>query len=97
VSLSSISIYYHETTIHTQANYGGAFHNDAKERKAQAEAEYKGAGSKAGIEVWRIENFGVKELQPPFGQFFERDSYIVLSTTEKEEGGKKLYNLHFWL
>jgi hypothetical protein len=47
--------------------------------------------------VWRIENFGVKELQPPFGQFFEGDSYIILSTTEEEEGGKKSWDLHFWL
>jgi hypothetical protein len=79
------------------ANYGGEAHEDAKERKARAELEFKGAGSKTGILVWRVENFGVKLQNPPHGEFFEGDSYIVLSTTEEQEGGKKSYALHFWL
>lgn len=81
------------------AAYGGQDHKDAKMKKAQAEKEYKGAGRVEGIEIWRIENFGVKRIDRAlYGKFFGGDSYIVLNSYRKSNDSKKLdYNVHFWL
>ena len=80
------------------ANYGGKDHQNAKEKKAQAELEYKGAGAVVGVEVWRVENFGVKKLAKELhGTFFKGDAYIILNTY-KDTGSEALkYNVHFWL
>lgn len=69
-------------------------------RKAAAscEEEFEGAGSKAGIEIWRIENFGVKRWpESQNGRFYNGDSYIVLNTYKKEGSDTLHYNVHFWL
>lgn len=54
-----------------------------------------GAGSKVGLELWRIENLGLNKLDKIDGKFHTGDAYILLSTTEKH--GKLVYNLHYWL
>jgi gelsolin len=81
------------------AAYGGQDHKDSKLKKAQGEKEYKGAGKAEGIEIWRIENFGVKRIKKNlYGKFFSGDSYIVLNSYRKSSDSKKLdYNVHFWL
>jgi hypothetical protein len=82
------------------ANYGGKDHQDLKLAKAQAEKEYEGAGSVEGLEIWRVENFGVKKItdRKLHGKFFGGDSYIVLNSYRKSSDSKKLdYNVHFWL
>lgn len=82
------------------AAYGGQDHKDAKMKKAQAEKAYRGAGATEGIEVWRVENFGVKKITDAklHGKFFGGDSYIVLNSYRKTSESKKLdYNVHFWL
>jgi len=80
------------------ANYGSKDHQDAKEKKAHAELEYKGAGAVVGTEIWRIEHFGVKKLlKEQHGTFFKGDAYIILNTYKPAGTQKKLYNVHFWL
>jgi hypothetical protein len=80
------------------ANYGSQMHTDAKLAKAQAELEFKGAGAAEGIEVWRVENFGVKKWpRDQYGSFFDGDSYIVLNTYKLPGKIALAYNVHFWL
>lgn len=79
-------------------NYGGQDHKDAKKLKAESEVEFKGAGAAVGVEVWRIENFGVKKYdQKMHGQFFTGDSYIVLNTYKNSGENTLRFNAHFWL
>lgn len=62
------------------------------------ETEWKGAGAKAGVEVWRVEKLAVRRQTPTeFGHFYSGDSYIVLNTYQKPGSPALLYNLHFWL
>ncbi|XP_075257866.1 gelsolin-like protein 1 [Convolutriloba macropyga] len=61
------------------------------------EKAFVDAGKKEGMEIWRIEK---KEVKPwpkeRYGEFFNGDSYIVLST-KKEKSGRLEYDLHFWI
>jgi len=71
---------------------------DDEKVKAEIAKVWKQAGSKVGLEVWRIENFKVVP-QPPstFGSFYSGDSYIVLHTFTRP-GRKALeWDVHFWL
>jgi hypothetical protein len=56
-----------------------------------------GAGSKPGLEIWRIEN---KKPAPwpaeKFGKFYSGDSYLILNTTVSKSG-KFEWDLFFWL
>jgi len=80
------------------ANLGSKEEKDAKLKAAQSEAEWKGAGSKIGIEVWHIEKFHVKKQPENGGTFFEGDSYIVLHTFKKDEKSAALsQDIFFWL
>lgn len=94
------------------AGIGSAENRGLRKAAAGSDAEFRGAGSKVGLEVWRVENkrtdadtpdFGVKRLDhDDVGQFFMGDSYIVLNTYKaKDESGKatdKLaWDVHFWL
>ncbi|PKI54831.1 hypothetical protein CRG98_024782 [Punica granatum] len=58
---------------------------------------FRGAGQKAGIEIWRIENFKPVEVpQSSHGKFFTGDSYIVLKTTALKSGASR-HDIHYWL
>ncbi|KAK6634145.1 hypothetical protein RUM44_004753 [Polyplax serrata] len=64
--------------------------------RQQAAHVFANAGKKAGLEIWRIENFApVPVERSQHGKFYEGDSYIVLNT--KERGGKLSWDIHFWL
>jgi len=79
------------------ANYGSKEHHEMKKHAAEHEEAWKGAGSEAGIRVWRIEKFKVKDWpKDKYGEFFGGDSYIVLHTKINDEG-KKTYDVFFWL
>ncbi|XP_041997138.1 villin-4-like [Salvia splendens] len=57
----------------------------------------QGAGHKAGIEIWRIENFHpVAVSQSSHGKFFTGDSYVILKTTALKSGALR-HDLHYWL
>ncbi|XP_013883599.1 gelsolin [Austrofundulus limnaeus] len=58
--------------------------------------EFKRAGKKAGLQVWRVEKM---ELVPVpenmYGQFYTGDAYLVLNTTSNRKGAMQ-YDLHYW-
>ncbi|XP_057770352.1 villin-2-like [Salvia miltiorrhiza] len=61
------------------------------------EPAFQGVGQKAGLEIWRIENFQPVPLpKPDYGKFYSGDSYIVLQTIAGRGGGYH-YDVHFWL
>ncbi|XP_047330593.1 villin-4-like [Impatiens glandulifera] len=58
---------------------------------------FQGTGQKAGIEIWRIENFcPVLVPKSSHGRFFTGDSYIILKTTGLKSGTLR-QDIHFWL
>jgi len=93
------------------ANYGSKEHKDARKAAAASDKEFKGAGEKVGLEIWRVENrrtkadtpdFGVKRWpKEDYGNFFSGDSYLVLNTykvkVEGKETDKLAWDVHFWL
>ena len=59
---------------------------------------FAGAGSRPGVEAWRIEKMKPVKQPPGFelgGKFHVGDSYIVLHTFELK--GAVAYNAHFWI
>jgi len=98
------------------ANYGGKEMRDLRKAAAATDSQIKNAGKKVGLEVWRVENkrtesdtpdFGIRRIgtdkdDPPIGEFYSGDSYIILNTYHPTQDGKvqkdKLaWDLHFWL
>ncbi|XP_061990495.1 villin-4 isoform X1 [Rosa rugosa] len=58
---------------------------------------FHGAGQKAGLEIWRIENFRpVIVPQSSHGKFFMGDSYVILKTTASKSGALR-HDIHYWL
>ncbi|CAD5168600.1 unnamed protein product [Musa acuminata subsp. malaccensis] len=58
---------------------------------------FQGAGQKAGLEIWRIENFcPVPVPSSSHGKFFTGDSYIILKTTALKSGALR-HDIHYWL
>ncbi|KAL2465807.1 Villin-4 [Abeliophyllum distichum] len=58
---------------------------------------FHGAGQKAGIEIWRIENFKpVAVAKTSHGKFFTGDSYVILKTTALKSGALH-HDIHYWL
>jgi len=56
------------------------------------------AGSKPGMEIWRIEKLNPVPVDPKtYGSFFSGDCYLVLHTYKKSEVSNKLdADLYFW-
>lgn len=79
------------------ANLGGELERNCKETSAACEEEWAKTGKEAGLLIWRIENFKVVEWpRERYGEFFDGDSYIVLSTKGSPDTGFT-YDVHFWL
>ncbi|KAL9224110.1 hypothetical protein vseg_000179 [Gypsophila vaccaria] len=58
---------------------------------------FQGAGQKAGLEIWRIENFRPARVpDSSHGKFYTGDSYIVLKTTALKSGALR-HDIHYWL
>ncbi|XP_057545488.1 villin-4-like [Amaranthus tricolor] len=58
---------------------------------------FQGAGQKAGLEIWRIENFRpVRVPNSSYGKFYTGDSYIILKTTTLKSGALR-QDIHYWL
>ncbi|KAK9697533.1 hypothetical protein RND81_08G043900 [Saponaria officinalis] len=61
------------------------------------DAAFQGAGQKAGLEIWRIENFRPARIpDSSHGKFYIGDSYIVLKTTALKSGALR-HDIHYWL
>jgi len=58
---------------------------------------FKGAGQKAGIEIWHIENFHPVTISKAFyGKFFMKDAYIILKTSALKSGALR-HDIHYWI
>ncbi|CAI0555837.1 unnamed protein product [Linum tenue] len=58
---------------------------------------FQGAGQKAGLEIWRIENFNPVAIpKASYGKFLMGDSYIILKTTALKSGALR-QDIHYWL
>ncbi|XP_020265877.1 villin-5-like isoform X2 [Asparagus officinalis] len=61
------------------------------------DSAFQGAGQKAGMEIWRIENFQpVPVPKSSYGKFFTGDSYVILKTTALKNGAFH-HDIHYWL
>ncbi|XP_074273714.1 villin-4-like [Silene latifolia] len=61
------------------------------------DAAFQGSGQKAGLEIWRIENFRPARVpDSSHGKFYMGDSYIVLKTTALKSGALR-HDIHYWL
>jgi len=78
---------------------GSRADKDLRKAAAETAEEWKGAGAKEGIEIWRIEKMKVVHWpKNQYGTFFDGDSFIVLhGYYNPETPTKLLYNVHFWL
>ncbi|XP_051150552.1 villin-4-like isoform X1 [Andrographis paniculata] len=65
--------------------------------KKDLDPAFQGVGQKAGLEIWRIENFNPVPIpESSHGKFFTGDSYIVLKTTALKSGAFR-HDIHYWL
>ena len=52
---------------------------EVREHAGDHESAWESAGQEPGLDIWRIEQFQVKEWpKEHYGYFFDGDSYIVL-------------------
>jgi len=81
------------------AGLGSKADKDLRRAAAETAEEWKGAGGKEGIEIWRIEKLKVVHWpKNQYGTFFDGDSFIILHGYHNAEQPEKiLYNVHFWL
>ena len=83
------------------ALFGSDIEKKCKEAAADGEPQWKGAGAKVGLQVWRIEQFRVRPWPAKkYGKFHRGDSYIVLHTYVKDPAvnpDKLAWDLHFWI
>ncbi|XP_047542944.1 actin depolymerising venom protein gelsolin 1-like [Vanessa atalanta] len=65
--------------------------------KARTHPAFASAGQRAGLELWRIENFDpVAVPQKDVGKFYKGDSYIVLKTTSDKRNNLS-WDIHYWI
>ncbi|KAI1793348.1 fragmin60 [Ganoderma leucocontextum] len=78
---------------------GSDLEKEVREHAGDKEAAWQSAGQEPGLQIWRIEQFHVKEWpKSRYGHFYDGDSYIVLHTFKKDPDNEQLsYDLHFWL
>ncbi|KAK6314818.1 hypothetical protein J4Q44_G00143470 [Coregonus suidteri] len=58
--------------------------------------EFKRAGKKPGLQVWRVESLDLVAVPESLhGGFYSGDAYLVLNTI-KQRSGHLQYDLHFW-
>lgn len=81
------------------AGLGTPLEEAVRRAAAECEDEWKKAGKKEGIEIWRIEQFKVVPWpKKKYGKFFSGDSYIVLHTFKSRNGqGALAWDVHFWI
>ncbi|XP_053380634.1 gelsolin-like protein 2 [Mercenaria mercenaria] len=80
------------------ALFGSDTEKDIKKASAEMEPAWKNAGTKPGLQIWRIVKFKVTHWPvPDYGKFFDGDSYIILNTYKEEDSDQLLYDVHFWI
>uniref|UniRef100_A0A8C9Y879 Gelsolin n=1 Tax=Sander lucioperca TaxID=283035 RepID=A0A8C9Y879_SANLU len=59
--------------------------------------EFEGAGQRAGLQVWRVENMDLVPVPAALhGGFYSGDAYLVLHSMENGRGALQ-HHLHYWL
>jgi len=80
------------------ALFGSDTEKQVKKESAEAEPAWKQAGSKVGLQIWRINKFKVESwIREDYGKFYSGDSYIVLNTYNEEDSDELQYDVHFWI
>ena len=83
------------------ANFGTEIEKKVKQAAADGEPQWNDAGLKVGLQIWRIEQFKVKDWpKSKYGKFHKGDSYIILNTYVKNpevNPDKLAYDVHFWI
>jgi len=83
------------------ALFGSDIEKKVKAAAADGEPQWDGAGLKPGLQIWRIEQFKVKQwAKSKYGQFHKGDSYIILNTYVKDPAvnpDKLAWDIHFWI
>lgn len=84
-------------------NIGGIGSDEDKElreKAAESEVEFEGAGQQPGIEIWRVEKFTpnkVEDVRAENLQLYSGDCYIVLKTTKRDDSDALDWKLHYWI
>jgi len=81
------------------ALFGSAQDKQVKKESANTEPAWKNAGTKLGLQIWRIVKFKVTSWpEQDYGKFFSGDSYIILNTYNATPGSNEFeYDVHFWI
>lgn len=80
------------------AMFGSDTERQVKKDSAMTEKAWKNAGSKVGLQIWRIVKFQVTHWpKEDYGKFYNGDSYIILNTYKDDEGEQLLFDVHFWI
>ena len=80
------------------ALFGSETDRNVKEAAAATEEAWVGAGSKVGLEIWRINKFKVERWpKENYGKFFSGDSYIIMNTFIRPDEEDFEFDLHFWI
>lgn len=81
------------------ALFGSDLDKQVKKESAEQEPAWKNAGTKVGLQIWRIVNFEVTHWdKKDYGKFYNGDSYIILNTYHPSPDSEELeHDLHFWI
>ncbi|XP_052781812.1 gelsolin-like protein 1 [Mya arenaria] len=80
------------------ALFGSDLERQVKKASALGEPAWKEAGTKPGLQIWRIVKFQVTEWpKEDYGKFFNGDSYIILNTYTEGGSADLKYDVHFWI
>lgn len=81
------------------ALFGSDTDKRVKKESSMHELAWKNAGTKVGLQIWRIVKFKVTDWpQGEYGKFYTGDSYIILNTYKPNPNGNELaYDVHFWI
>jgi len=80
------------------ALFGSDVEKKLKRDAAATEKAWKGAGQKVGLKIWRVKEFELLKVpRYEHGEFYENDSYIVLSTYKADGSDKLQHDVHIWI
>lgn len=79
------------------AMFGTDIEKSAK-KTGQSEPAWQGAGTRVGLQVWRIVSMKVTHWPvEQYGYFYNGDTYIVLNTFMDPGSGERCYDAHLWI
>ena len=77
---------------------GSDLDHNIKAAAAGGEDAWVGAGKKAEVRVWRVEQFKIVAWpESKYGKFHVGDSYIVMNSYVKDGSDALLHDIHIWI